>query len=124
MQGLTDYWLMSDKFDYEDGSAHVIADIPAGTLVIDALCVITTPFAGTSPTVDIGDGDGADDWVDNGDVTEGTAGSYRGTSGNGAAYSATGKYYTSAGQIKVTIGGTNLSAGEGYALLHCVKLPL
>ena len=123
-QRITDYVIVTQQVTYEDDGANTVADIPAATLVPSdgVQLVITTLFAGTSPTVDVGDGDGADDWVDNGDVTETTAGVYKGTTGNGAVNVEHGKYYSSAGQLKITIGGTTLTAGECHAVIRCIPL--
>jgi len=122
-QGLTDYWILSDAIGFAAGTT-VVAEIPAKTLVVEARLLVTTLYVtGDAATVDIGDADNDDGWVDNQDVTATTAGMYKGTVTNGAAYADTGKYYTSGGQIKAKVAGAN-TAGAARVLLHCLSLPL
>ena len=103
--------LLSAEVAFGDTSPVTIFDIPANTYVANVVLFVTTAWAGTSPTLDVGISGDADGWVDNQDVTQGTTGPYKGTSGNGASLVTNGQLYTSATQIIVTIGGTNLTAG-------------
>lgn len=119
-----DYWMVTGDVEYSDGAAaYTVGEIPAGTVVMEAGIVVVTAFAGTSPTLDLGDEDNDDGWTDNADVTEGTAGFYgfRGGSDAGATYKH-GKYYSAAKRITLTLGGTSLTAGKAYGLLHCLDV--
>ena len=92
---LKGHWVRSKQVAYGDGTAAIaVADVPAKTLVTDVLAVISTAFS-TGATIDVGDGDNDDIWVDNTDVTSTSAGSYRGDGGDATA-AVTGKYYSSA----------------------------
>lgn len=122
-KGLKDYWLMSDDIGFAAATV-IAAEIPAKTLVVDVALVIKTAYVtGDAVTVNVGDGDDADGWVDEDNVTETTAATYRGTVAAGAAFAGLGKYYSSAGQIKAVVTGTN-TAGAAHVLVHCISLPL
>ena len=87
---------------------------------------MTTAFAGGTPSIDVGDGDDADGWIDTDDITEGTPGSYRGLQTEGAnihteAYAVAGKYYTAADTIDATL-SAGLTAGEGYIVARMIRL--
>jgi hypothetical protein len=66
-------------------------------------------------TVDVGDADDTDGWVDRNDITEGTAGCYSG-SANQASYAGTGRYYEAAAVITATVAGA--TAGSGFVLVQ------
>ncbi len=106
---------------YSEGAAtYTVYEVPAETLVTRVELVVTTAFAGTSPTLDVGDEDNDDGWVDNSDVTETSAGVYRGDGGDATLYD--GHYYSAAKRITVKIGGTSLTAGACHAVIHEVPL--
>ena len=95
--------------------------IPADTLVKKCWIVITTLFSGGTPSIDVGDSAGSDDWIDSTDITEGTVGAYAGSEAN-SPLPVSGKYYSAADQITIT-GSVGLTAGEAYvfAELHDVS---
>ena len=98
--------------------------MPAKTLIPawSVTLVITTAFSGGTPTIDVGDGDNPDGWIDNTDVTEGTAGAYTGTENNTAAYAAAGKYYSSADTIDAVLPDQEITAGEGYVFAYMINV--
>lgn len=119
--GIHDYWLVSEKLDYSDGAdTYYIGTIPAKTMTLESAIIVVDEWAGTSPTLDLGDIDDPDAMVDNSDVTQGTIGRYYGDGGDADEY--TGKYYPAAKAWVLTIGGTDLTAGEAVAVLHCLDL--
>lgn len=123
-QRIKDYWLVTTSVDYADGAgAFVVGEIPAKTLVLHSAVLVTTAWTGTSPTLDLGDEDNDDAFVDNADVTEGTAAAYISCAGADAgSTSKHGAYYSAQKNIILTIGGTDLTTGVAYGLLHCLDL--
>lgn len=97
--------------------------------VREVVHVVETAAAGTSPTVNVGDGTTADLWIDQADVTLNTAGhvvssQYSATAGGGSNYSNTlrsGKFYTSPFKVVVTKGGT-WTAGKGKVIVYFTRL--
>jgi hypothetical protein len=121
---LTGRWVRSRKITYADkNTTKQVIDVPAGTFIppFGVSIIVTTPFSGGSPSLDAGDGDNADGWVDTGDVTEGTAGAYSGTETNTAAYAASGKYYSAADTIDVVV-ADGATAGEAYVMAYMVNV--
>jgi hypothetical protein len=114
-------WLVSDPITSADANTtKVCLDIPAKTLVTEVLCIVTTVLAGGTPSIDVGDGDDADSWVDTLDITETTAGAYRGSATN-SPYSITGKYYPTGGQIKAVV-ATGLTSGSAVVAARVLRL--
>jgi len=112
------YWLVTDNVTYSDGASTVtVGELPAKTLVVCSSLVVSTLWAGTSPTLALGDEDTDENFVPEADVTETTAGAYVGTSG---AFE--GMWYPAAKRITITIGGTSLTAGVAFGVLQCLDL--
>ena len=112
------YQLVTSAVSYADGASTVnVGELPAKTLVVGSVLVVSTLWAGTSPTLDLGDEDTAANFVANGQVTETTAGSYMGT-----ANAFEGAWYPAQKRITITIGGTNLTAGVAFGVLQCLDL--
>ena len=80
-------------------------EIPAGAWIppYGVSVYVAEVFAGGTPSLDVGDGDNDDGWVDTTDVTETTVGTYSGTEANTAAYAQTGRYYGSADTLDVVV---------------------
>lgn len=114
--------VVSDPITFASTGTTVQAiDVPAKTLVTEVTLIITTAFAGGTPSLDVGDGADVDGWVDTTDITEGTAASYRGDPTNTGAYSDDGKYYTAADTIDVVL-SASLTAGVAYVVARMVRL--
>lgn len=112
------YWLVTDTVGYASGASTItVGEIPAKTLVIGSELVVSTLWAGTSPTLDLGDEDTAANFVVNTEVTATTVGSYMGTTN---AFE--GAWYPAAKRISITIGGTSLTAGVAFGVLQCLDL--
>ncbi len=119
---LTEYWLISDPITSADAnSTKAVLEIPAETFVSEVVLIVSTVFAGGTPSIDIGDGDNDDGWIDTVDITETTAGSYRGDETTTAAYSQTGRYYATADTIDAVI-ATGLTSGSAIVMARCVDL--
>lgn len=115
------YWVKSDEIDYTLANATTpVIDVPAGMFVEKVVLVITTLFAGGVPSIDVGDGDNADGWIDTTDVTEGTVGAYVGDETSTAAY-CLGKYYSAADTIDVVM-SVGMTSGAGYVLAHFLPM--
>lgn len=114
-------WLVSDPITSADANTtKVCLDIAAKTMVLEVIVIVTTLLAGGTPSLDIGDADDADSWVDTLDITEATAGSYRGSATN-SPYSITGKYYPTGGQIKAVV-ATGLTSGSAVVCARILRL--
>lgn len=121
-KGRLDEWLLSDAITSADtGTTKAVLDIPAKTMVMEVLLIITTVFAGGTPSLDIGDGDNPDGWIDSTDITETTLGSYKGTETNTSAYLDTGRYYLTADTIDAVV-SASLTGGNAYVIAHVLKL--
>lgn len=119
--GLKGRWVRSRKITNADtGTTVAILDVPAKTLIPaqGALIVVTTLFAGGTPSLDIGDGDNTDGWVDTTAITEGTAGTYADVDGE---YNVTGKYYSAADTIDAVV-SADLSAGAAYVFVYMIDV--
>lgn len=115
------YVVVSDPITEANTGATVQAvDVPAGALVTEVVFLVTEAFAGGTPSVDVGDGDDADGWVDTLDITEGTIGSYRGGATN-SPLSVTGKYYPDADTIDAVV-SAGLTDGTGYVVARMIRL--
>lgn len=123
--GLLGRWVRSRKFTFADkDSTKAVLDVPPNTFIppLGVVVILTTIFEGGTPTIDVGDGDNPDGWIDNTDVTVGTAGAYAGTETNTAAYSGTGKLYTDADTIDVVLPDQAITAGEGYVMAYMIDV--
>lgn len=100
-----------------------ILDVPAKTLIppFGVVIVVTTLFAGGTPSIDVGDGDNDDGWIDTADITETTAATYAGTAANGAAYEVAGKYYADADTIDAKV-ATGLTSGAAYVWAYMIDV--
>jgi len=98
-----------------NSTAEVVV-IPAGSWIppYGVSLQIVEAFAGGTPSIDIGDGDDDDGWIDTTEVTEGTLGTYTGVA---AAYSTVGKYYASTDTIDATV-ATGLTNGTAYLVVR------
>lgn len=115
------HWVKSAAIDSTFAAATTpVIDVPAGTFVEKVILVITTAFGGGVPSIDVGDGDNDDGWIDTNDVTEGTKGAYVGDETTTAAY-CLGKYYESADTIDVKV-AAGLTSGAGYVLAHFLPM--
>jgi hypothetical protein len=122
---LTGRWVRSRKFTFADkNSTKAVLDVPANTFIpsLGVVLLITTLFAGGTPTIDVGDGTNTDGWIDNTDVTVGTVGAYAGTETNTAAFSGTGKLYTAADTIDVILPNEAITAGAAYAMAYMIDV--
>lgn len=110
--------LVSDAITQADTNTTVNAlEIPAGSFIppYGVSIVIVEAFAGGTPSLDVGDEDTADGWVDSTDITEGTPATYSGTETNTTPDALNGKYYAAAGKIQVVV-STGLTNGTAYVL--------
>lgn len=122
--GMQGRWVRSRQITSADTNSTVaILDVPAYTLIPPwgVICVVTTLFAGGTPLIDIGDGDNADGWIDQGDLTATSTGTYAGTETNTAAYAQAGKYYSSGDTIDAVV-SASLSAGEAYVFAYMIDV--
>jgi len=111
--------LTSRAITHADANSTVEAVVlPAGAFVIPygVTVNIIELLAGGTPALNVGDGATADGWIDEDDITEGTAGCYSGT-GTNAAYSDTGKYYASTDTIDVAV-SAGLTDGTAYIVVR------
>lgn len=122
--GLNGRWVRSRQISNADtGSTVAILDVPAGTLIPPkgVICVVTTLFAGGSPLIDIGDGDDPDGWIDQGDITATSTGTYSGDETTTGHYIDTGRYYSSADTIDAVVSAA-LTAGEAYVFAYLIDV--
>lgn len=99
----------------ETNTTFVVTEIPAGTFIppYGVVVDVRTLLDGGTPSIDIGDADDADIWVDTTNITETTVGCYAGTAAAGATQAPTGRYYATANSIKCVL-ATGLTAGVFY----------
>ena len=119
--GLQGKWVRSREITSADtGSTVAILDVPAGTLIPPhGICiVVTTAFEGGTPSLDIGDGDDTDGWIDTTAITEATAATYADVD---AAYAAAGKYYSAADTIDAVV-SASLTAGAAYVFANMIPV--
>jgi len=107
----------------ETNTTSVAIDIPAGSYIPPkgVSVIITTLLDGGTPSIDVGDLDNDDGWVDTVDITETSAGTYSGLAANTAAYSDTGRYYAAANQITAKV-ATGLTSGAFYVVAQVLDL--
>ena len=118
---LKGHWVRSKQITEADtGTTKPILDVPAGTFIPPhgVAVIVETAFAGGTPSLDIGDGDDTDGWVDTTAITEATAGTYADVD---AAYAAAGKYYADADTIDAVV-SASLTAGEAYVLAYMLPV--
>lgn len=114
------YWVLSDAITEADtNTVKTVIEIPAKTFVETVKLIVTEVFAGGTPSIDIGDSDDADIWVDTTDVTETSVGTYCGDGSDAAFY--LGHYYATANKLKATI-SASLSDGTAYVLAKFIRL--
>lgn len=119
--GLIGRWVRSRQITASDtGTTVAILDVPAYTLIPPqgAVIVVTTLFAGGTPSLDIGDGDDTDGWIDTTAITEATAATYADVD---AAYAEAGKYYSAADTIDAVV-SASLTAGEAYVFVYMIDV--
>lgn len=99
----------------QTNTTFVVTEIPAGTFIppYGVTVNVTTLLDGGTPSIDIGDADDADIWVDTTNITETSVGCYAGTAAAGATQAPTGRYYSAANSIKCVL-ATGLTAGVFY----------
>ena len=107
----------------DTGTTVAVLDVPAHTFIppYGVSVVITTLLAGGTESLDVGDGDDGDGWVDSTDITETGTGTFSGTEANTGAYAVAGKYYSAADTIDVVV-NASLTAGEAYVLATMVNV--
>ena len=122
-------WMEFD-INYDDTSPVTLINAWKGLAVLDARVLIVTAFAGTSPTIDIGDADNPDGFIPNASITETSTGLqpldqdalgddlFDGTNDHEII-----KYYTGAKAIRATIGGTSLTAGKAKVFIKIKNFP-
>lgn len=97
-------------------------EIPAKTFVppYGVSVYVAEAFAGGTPSLDVGDGDDVDGWVDTLDITETTVAAYSGSETN-SPIAVKGKYYATADTIDVVV-SASLSGGTAYVLVQTISL--
>jgi len=102
----------------DTGNTVVVAEIPADSFVPPYGVTVYIPevLAGGTESLDIGDGDDVDGWIDSTDITETSTGTYSGTEANTGAYAVAGKYYSSADTIDAVV-SASLSGGTAYVFV-------
>ena len=120
-KNLKPYWLITDKVTYaDDGTKTTVGEIPAQTLVMSSCIVVHTAFTDDSTTIDMGDEDNDDCFVDSTDATATTIGAYWGDGGNASSWE--GAWYPAAKRITITPSGGTLTAGSAFGVLQCLDL--
>ena len=115
------HWVRSRQItDADTGATVAILDVPAGTFIPPhgIAIVVETAFAGGTPSLDIGDGDDTDGWIDTTGITEGTPATYADVD---AAYAEAGKYYADADTIDAVV-SASLTAGAAYVFAFMVPV--
>ena len=110
------WFILSDAISDADTNTTVNAiEIPAGSFIppYGVSIVIVEAFAGGTPSLDVGDEDDPDGWIDSVDITEGTPATYSGTETNTVNDAVNGKYYAVAGKIQVVL-SSGLTGGTAY----------
>ena len=119
--GLTGRWVRSRKITYADtGTTVAILDVPANTFIppFGVLIYVNPLWAGGTPSLDIGDSDDTDGWIDTTEITEATAGTY---GGHTNAYALNGKVYTAADTIDAVVAASS-TAGAAYVFAFMVDV--
>jgi len=119
--GLTGRWVRSRQITASDTDSTVpILDVPAGTFIPPhgIAIVVETAFEGGTPSIDIGDGDDPDGWIDSTAITEATPATYADVD---AAYAVAGKYYSAQDTIDAVV-SASLTAGEAYVFVYMLDV--
>lgn len=117
-------WVRSRSITEADtGTTVAVIDVPAGTFIPPHMVVlqIVTGFSGGTPSIDIGDQDDADGWIDTVDITEGTPGTYSGSEATTGAYDQQGRVYLAENKITATL-SASLTTGKGYVMALLVDV--
>jgi hypothetical protein len=113
--------LVSEAITEADTNTTVTAlEIPAGTWIPPYGVTIYIPevFAGGTPSIDVGDEDDPDGWVDTTEITETTIGCYSGVASDLAI---SGKFYATANHIEAVV-ATGLTGGTAYIVAQTYNL--
>ena len=116
--------LVSDAITEADTNTTVNAlEIPAGSFVppYGVSIIIAEVLAGGTESLDVGDEDDPDGWIDSVDITETSTGTYSGTETNTANDAVNGKYYAAAGKIQVAV-SASLTGGTAYVVAQYYNL--
>jgi hypothetical protein len=119
--GLTGRWVRSRAITKADtGTTVPVLDVPANTLIppFGVVIEVVTLFAGGSPSLDIGDTDDSDGWIDTTEITEATVGTY---GGHTNAYALNGKVYTAADTIDAVM-AASATAGKAYVYAFMIDV--
>ena len=117
--------VLSDAITQADTGTTVNAiEIPAGSFIppYGVSIVVVEAFAGGTPSLDVGDEDDPDGWIDSVDITEVTPATYSGTETNTVNDAVNGKYYAAAGKIQVVV-SASLTDGTAYVVAGYYNLP-
>lgn len=110
--------VLSDAItDADTGTTVNAIEIPAGSFIppYGVSIVVVEAFSGGTPSLDVGDEDDDDGWIDSVDITETTPATYSGTETNTPDDAVNGKYYATAGIIQVVV-SASLTDGTAYVL--------
>ena len=116
------FWLRLD-YDYEDIPAGLTKTfvVPLNHVILGVAHLVVSGFSGSALTLDIGDGSNDDGYVDNTNLTLGTAEDFY-YGGGGANALAQGTFDLDAAQSVVLTFNEAPTAGEGSVLIHCLGL--
>lgn len=104
----------------DTNTTATVIEVPAGTYIppYGVTVLITTAFAGGTPSCTVGDGDDVDGWLTSADITETTAGAYASAAG---AYAIAGKYYAAADTIDIVV-ATGMTSGNGRVIVQMLDV--
>lgn len=108
--------VVSGIVTFDGGSSQNIAEIPAGSLVLDVFCNVTEGFNGTGATVKIGDADDDDRFLASTDITPASMGFSR--SSKTTAAGAKGHIYNADTVVKATVGAGTPANTKGKAVVY------
>lgn len=115
--------LISRQIVYTETSPILALEVPAGCVITDVKLLITSAWtSGGTATLDVGDSDNDDGWIDNTDVTAATTGVWSGAITGDSAYKIRGgRYYSTANKILLTTGGTP-TAGAAHVTARIIRV--
>jgi len=90
---------------------------PAGTFIQQVFAYVVEAAVGATPTVELGLDGNADEFIDTSDFDLSTAGNWATNIGSTVATSPNGKFLPTGDVMRMTITGTNLSAGKVRAVI-------